>query len=237
MSILVVDNIRAEAGGNIVVQDARLEIGVGDVVFLLGPNGSGKTSLIRTIIGYPGYRVLSGRVLFENEDLTDKPMEYRVEKGLGVAHQFPPKLTGLRVSTLLESICRRKGCSVSEIAEATNISNLLEREFGKSFSGGELKRVELATLLALKPKVSLIDEPDSGVDVDSIKIIGDVIKRLIDSSPYKAALIVTHTAMIAKYVQPTKICLMLNKRIEYCGGPELLGEVFEHGFKTVARRD
>ncbi len=232
MKLLEVRDLTVEAGGRIIVADSNLEMDEGEVVYLLGPNGTGKTSLIRSIIGYPGYNVVKGRILLMGEDVTETPMEYRVAKGLGLAHQIPPRLSGLKVRTLLEAICSRTKCDPEEVASVTQIQHLLERDFGRSFSGGELKRVELATLLAMKPKISFIDEPDSGVDVDSVKLIADGIRRLMDVS--SSILVITHTAMITKYIKPTRVCLMINKRVEYCGGPELLEEVFEHGFKGMA---
>jgi len=235
MGLLEVQDLTVEAGGKVVVDNTSLALEEGEVLYLLGPNGTGKTSLIRSIVGYPGYNIVRGRVLLEGEDLTGKPMEYRVSRGLGLAHQLPPKLSGLRVRALLDAICSRTKCSADEIASALQIQYLLDRDFGRGFSGGELKRVELATLLAMRPKVGLIDEPDSGVDVDSVKVIADGIRALMGVS--RSVLIVTHSALISKYIRPTRVCLMLNRRIQYCGGPELVEEVFEHGFKGLVRGD
>lgn len=234
MKVLEVSDLKVSVGGRVVVNGASFEVGEGDVFFLLGPNGSGKSTLLRAIVGYPGLEVLSGRIIFEGVDVTGLAMEERVARGLTIAHQIPPKLTGVKCKQLLESLCRKTGCDPYEVANDLEINHLLERDFGRGFSGGELKRAEMAMLLAQKPKLPLIDEPDSGVDVDSIAIIAKAIKRLIESSPYRSALIVTHSALISRYIKPTRVCIMIKGSIRLCGGPEVVEEVFSFGFKELA---
>lgn len=234
MPVLEVDDLRVSVGGRVVVNGASLRVEEDNVFFLLGPNGSGKSTLLRAIVGYPGLEVTSGRIVFEGVDITGKSMEERVAMGLTLAHQIPPRLTGIKCRQLLESLCKKTGCDPYEISNDLEINHLLEREFGKGFSGGELKRAEMAMLLAQKPKLPLIDEPDSGVDVDSIAIIAKAIKKLVETSPYRSALIVTHSALISRYVKPTKVCIMIKGSIRVCGGPEIVEEVFSFGFKELA---
>jgi Fe-S cluster assembly ATP-binding protein len=234
-NIMCVDRLSVGVGNRIVLKDVSFSIDRENILFLLGPNGAGKTSLLRTLIGYPNYNIVSGRILFDGEDVTFKSMEYRVSKGLAIAHQIPPKLTGVRVRDLLNSICRKTGCSANEIADDIEINYLLNREFGKGFSGGELKRIEIATLIAQKPKLAFIDEPDSGVDVDSIALIAKAIRKLVNSSIYRSIVIITHSAAIAKYIRPTHVCIMMSGSIKLCGDESLLDEVFSYGFKGMAR--
>ncbi|MEM0490007.1 MAG: ATP-binding cassette domain-containing protein [Ignisphaera sp.] len=234
MEVLKIDNLSVVVGGRFVVKDVSLTIDRNEIVFLLGPNGAGKSSLLKALIGYPGYTIVSGRLYFDSEDITDSSMEVRVSKGLALAHQIPPKLLGVKARSLLEALCRRTGCDVYEIANELGIIHLLDREFGKGFSGGELKRIEMSMLLAQKPKLALIDEPDSGVDVDSIAVIAKAIKRIIDISPYKSIVIVTHSALISKYIEPTKVCILISGNVKVCGGRELIDEVFSHGFRELA---
>ncbi|ADM27140.1 ABC transporter related [Ignisphaera aggregans DSM 17230] len=232
--VLVVDRLKIGIGDKIVIEDANLSVSRGDIVFLLGPNGAGKSTLLRAIIGLPIYRILSGDIYFNGERITDKSMEYRVSRGLGLTYQIPPKLLGVRVVDILSNLCKRSGCNVSEISNELGIMHLLNREFGKGFSGGELKRIEMATLLAQKPRLALVDEPDSGVDIDSIEIIVKAIEHLIEVSPYRSIVIVTHTALISKYIRPTKVCIMISGSVRRCGDEDLLDEVFSHGFKNMA---
>ncbi len=233
-NILVVDHLKIGIRDKIIVEDANLSVSRGDIVFLLGPNGAGKSTLLRALIGLPIYRILSGDIYFDGEKITDKSMGYRVSRGLGLAYQIPPKLLGVKVIDILSNLCKRSGCNVNEISSELGIEHLLSREFGKGFSGGELKRIEIATLLAQKPRLALVDEPDSGVDVDSIEIIVKAIEHLIDVSPYRSIVIVTHTALISKYIRPTKVCIMISGVVKRCGDEDLLNEVFSHGFKNMA---
>ncbi|MDK6029006.1 ATP-binding cassette domain-containing protein [Ignisphaera sp. 4213-co] len=234
MSVLLLKNVSIAVSEKIVLEDVNMSVEKNDVVFLLGPNGAGKTTLLRALVGFPGYNIVSGRIFFEGEDITNTSMETRVSKGIAIAHQIPPKLMGVRVRQLLEALCHKNKCDVYEIADDLGILHLLDREFGKGFSGGELKRVEIATLLAQKPKLALIDEPDSGVDVDSIEIVAKAIKKVIELSPYKSAIIVTHSALISRYIEPTKVCIIASKAIRACNGKELIDEVFKHGFRELA---
>lgn len=233
--VMCVSELMVSVGARTVLKSVNFTVKRDDILFLLGPNGAGKTSLLRALIGYPNYNVISGRVVFDGEDITYSPMEYRVSKGLAIAHQIPPKLTGVRVRDLLNSICKKTGCVVDEIADELEINYLLNREFGKGFSGGELKRIEIATIIAQRPKLAFVDEPDSGVDVDSIELIARALKRLVSSSLYKSIVIITHSASIAKYIRPTDVCIMMSGSIKFCGDESILEEVFSYGFKGVAR--
>lgn len=233
MEVLKIDKITVATGERIVVKDVLLSVDKNDIVYLLGPNGAGKSSLLRALIGYPGYTILSGEIYFEGENITNTPMEVRIGKGLALAHQIPPKLLGIKVKHLLEALCKRTGCNSYEIVNELNLVHLIDREFGKGFSGGELKRVEMAMLLAQKPRLALIDEPDSGVDVDSIAIIAKAIKKIVENSPYKSLVVVTHSAAIARYVQPTKVCILVSGGVKMCDGEELIDEVFSHGFREL----
>jgi len=233
--LLEIRDLSVAVGSKIIVKNTTIMLDKNTVLFLLGPNGSGKSTLLKAIIGYPGFEIVSGSIIYENEDITSKPIEYRVSKGLTIAHQIPPKLTGVRVRQLLEAICRKTGCDPLEIASDLEIKHLLEREFGKGFSGGELKRVEIAMIMAQKPKLPLIDEPDSGVDVDSIEIIARGIEKIVNDTPFKSTIIVTHSAQIAKYIKPALTCIMISGEVKTCSGPELLSEVFEHGFRELVR--
>jgi len=235
--VLEVKNLSVATSSRVIVNRANLVLEENTVLFLLGPNGSGKSTLLRAIIGYPGLEVLSGSIVFEEEEITEKPMEYRVSRGLALAHQIPPKLTGVRVRQLLEVLCRKTRCDPIEVARDLEITHLLDREFGKGFSGGELKRAEIAMLFAQKPRLPLIDEPDSGVDVDSIEIIAGAIKRLAAETPHRSVVIVTHSAQISKFIKPTVTCIMISGEVKTCSGPELLSEVFEHGFRELVGKN
>jgi Fe-S cluster assembly ATP-binding protein len=233
--VLRVENLSIDVYGKVVVRGVDITLSEGEILYVVGPNGSGKTTLLRGLAGYPGYREVSGRVIFGGEDITGTSADYRVSKGIALAHQIPPKISGLRTRDLLAYVARKFGSGdVEEVVKLLDIGYLMDREFGRGFSGGELKRVELATLLLLRPKLALIDEPDSGVDVDSVMLVAEGIRRLSELSPYRTVVVVSHTAFVARYVRPSKVCVMSSGTLLRCGGPELLDEVMRYGFKRVA---
>ena len=218
--MLQVVNLAVSVEGKLVVRRAVLEVGEGEVVYLLGPNASGKTTLIRAIMGFPSYKVVRGKVIFKGKDITNLPLESRVRLGLGMTYQIPPKVDGIKVSELLREVLRRRN-ALNEYDEIVN----------KGFSGGEMKRVEVALLMAQSPTLALVDEPDSGVDVESIMYIAEGLKKLLSGGCCRSMVIVTHTAFITKYLRPSKVCVMKDGVTRACGGEELLDEVMKEGFK------
>jgi Fe-S cluster assembly ATP-binding protein len=199
-----VEGLSVAVGGSPLLSDISFSLSRGEILYVLGPNGAGKTSLLKAIMSIPGYEVIRGRILLEGEDVTNlKPFE-KAQKGLALAFQTPPRLHGVRVEALLTYICKHTGCDVHEVAKTVGIEHLLDREVGR-LSGGESKRVELATVLAQRPKVALIDEPDSGVDVESLSVVAQGLKQLASEA---ALVIVTHGAHIARYLSPHKACIL-----------------------------
>jgi Fe-S cluster assembly ATP-binding protein len=233
MKLLAVKNLKVSVGGVEVVRNASLEVGRDEALYILGPNGSGKTSLIKAIIGYPGYEITEGKILFEDKDVTNYTLEDRVKLGLGTAYQFPPKIVGVKVGQLIKFLLKKRNAldMYDYIIKVLNIGHLIDRDFNCGFSGGEMKRVEIAMLLAQMPKLALIDEPDSGVDVESVMYIAEGIREFIKNSPHKSVIVVTHSGLISKYVKPTKVCIMVEGIIKRCGSSELLHEVLERGFR------
>ena len=198
--MLKLENLHVSIDGRLVLRGVDLEIGDGEVHVLFGPNGSGKTSLAMSILGYPGYRVLSGRIIFDGVDITDKPMDERVRMGIGVVFQNPPKIYGIRLKDLIKMISKSKlnSAEISGLMDRLNIdSNLLNRYLNVGFSGGEIKRSEIAQVLAMKPKLMILDEPDSGVDLDNLQLIG---RELAENFKDRSGLIITHHGYILNYV-------------------------------------
>ncbi len=236
MSVLSVEDLAVSCNDRIVVEYARLSLNSGDVAVLLGPNASGKSSLLNAIAGHPRYKVVRGRIRLFGVDVTNSSAKERIELGLGIAVQNPPKLKGVKLGMLLESIVKKRGGGeeeVKRIAKMLAIEHLLDREFGMGFSGGELKRAEIALLIAQQPRIALVDEPDSGVDVDSVMVIASALEELLSESA-EAMLIVTHSGMIVKHVRCSKVYVMLNKRI-VLESPEfrVVDEVLSKGFKWI----
>ncbi|MBC7110062.1 MAG: ABC transporter ATP-binding protein, partial [Archaeoglobi archaeon] len=180
--MLVVEDLRVEVGGREILKGVDLVIGDGERHVLFGPNGSGKSTLLMTIMGFPNYRVKSGRIEFNGVDITDMPVNERAKLGIALAYQHPPSIRGVRLEDMIK-ICSGKeeiGEKERELLEKLKISpDFLKRDVNSGFSGGEVKRSEILQLLLMKPKLAMMDEPDSGVDVENIEVVGNAINELL----------------------------------------------------------
>lgn len=229
-------NLCVNVDGYELLRGVNLAVPDGEVHALLGPNGSGKTSLIMTIMGYPEYRVRQGQILFNGEDICGLDITARSRLGIGIAHQRPPTMGGVKLRQILNYITANDSQHASAVASLVKDFHMearLDREVNAHLSGGEIKRSELLQLLATHPRLVLLDEPDSGVDVESLELMGKMVNRLFSadvSHPAKrrSGIIITHTAHILKYVQADKAHVMLDGRIGCSGNPNLI-------FDTVNR--
>ncbi len=236
MSRLEVDSLVALVDGSEIVRGVSLTVQSGDKVLLFGPNGAGKTTLLSAIAGLPRVRVASGRVLLDGEDVTPLPAFERARRGIALGYQIPPELTGVKVSRLANLIAERYGTRdlLQQLAEMLEIEYLVERDAFKGFSGGERKRVEVFLTALMKPKFALLDEPDSGVDVDSVKLIARAINFLVEY--FKAGVVVvTHTRLLAEYLGGRAMGYVLNNGRIACAGNALdvLDRLEKRGFEGV----
>jgi len=233
--VLRVDNLTAKIKDKIVLKDISFKLDVGQNILLMGPNASGKTSLVQVILGNPNFKIINGRIYFEERDITDLSLEERVKLGISASFQFPPKLRGIKLRRLVEKILRKRGVSdiegeVTRLAKLLRLDNLIDRDFNIGFSGGEMRRAELMLLLAQNPKLVLLDEIDSGVDVENIAVIGRALNEFLSNSG-RASLIVSHTGFIARYIKFDRACVMVDGRIVCWTKPEVvLKTVLEYGF-------
>jgi len=213
MKILEVENLRVSVGAKIVLDRVNLSLSKGEVYSIFGPNGSGKTSLISSIIGIPSYKVMGGRIRFEGKDITRLPIYERAKLGIFCAFQNPPSIRGVKVNDFLK-ILGYEGDNPLRIFGLSD--EFLEREVNVGFSGGEKKKFEVAQIFALKPKLLLLDEIDSGVDVESLKIVGRRLSSYIKENKI-STLVITHHGEILRYLKPRKASVMLNGKI-VCSG-------------------
>lgn len=245
MADLVVENLHVEVEGKEVLKGVNLEVNRGEVHVLMGPNGSGKTTLSLALMGHPKYKITKGRILLEGEDITGLEPHERARKGLFLAFQNPIEISGVRLSTLLALEANRVfGSSIKpeetlsvirDVAKRVGLSeSLLNRNVFEGFSGGEKKRTEIAQMLLLKPKIAILDEPDSGVDVDGLKIIADNISKLLQENN-TGFLIITHYRRILEYVKPTKVHVMYKGKIVVSGGEELSAKIDREGYESVVK--
>lgn len=229
--MLKVEDLTVEVDGKPVLRDINLEVPKGEVHVLFGPNGSGKSSLIMSILGFPAYRVVSGRILFKGQDITSLPINERVKLGLGVAFQNPPTIRGVKLREVLERLVSQGGrySSLRELAEALNFPlDFMERDLNLGFSGGEMKKSEVIQILAQNPDFVILDEPDSGVDVENLQLIGKVIKKMIEG---KSALLITHLGYILHYVDADEAHVILDGTIVCSGRPlKILTQILNEGY-------
>ncbi|MEM3404316.1 MAG: ATP-binding cassette domain-containing protein [Nitrososphaeria archaeon] len=236
--LLDIRNLTVSVDDKQVLKNLSLSIGFGETLLLMGPNGSGKSSLIYSIIGHPSYKIKEGSIIFKGEDITYMPTEERVELGLGVSFQFPPKIHGVTIRALAKRLVERKGSGVDieAVAASLNLTNFLDREINVGFSGGEMKRVELFFLLIQQPSLVLLDEPDSGVDVENMAIVGNAISKLLSNESHittdkPSGMIVTHLGYISRYVITHRTYIIQNGSIICYGETEsLVKDVLKHGF-------
>jgi len=178
--MLEVKELTVAVEKHIIVKKASLKVVEGKVNVLMGPNASGKTTLLKAIMGIPGYEVVSGKILLNGEDITNDPPWIRAHKGICLAFQSLPKIR-VKIRRLVKAISEKHSSTniVDYALEKLSLKYLFERSLGQGLSGGEEKRTELLTVILQKPKIALLDEPDSGVDIESIRIIADVVNDLV----------------------------------------------------------
>ncbi len=228
--MLRVENLYVEVGGKTVVKDVQLFIKENEVVVLFGPNGSGKTSLVKAIMGFGGYSIKKGRILFKNKDVTFIPIEERVKLGIGLMPQHPPKVRGVKLIQLAEFLCNDRE-RIKNLAESFLLQDLLYRDVNVDFSGGEIKRSELFQLFLQNPDLLLLDEPESGVDIENISIMGKMLRKYLENKG-KSALIITHTGYILDYVPAHKGYVMIEGSLHCVGSPkEIFKRIKEVGYE------
>jgi Fe-S cluster assembly ATP-binding protein len=214
MNILVVKNLSVKVEDKLILKDVTFSLTNHENHILFGPNGSGKTTLISALMGLPSYEVVSGKIYFMDTDITDKSVEERARLGMVVSFQNPPEITGVKLADLLK-LCLDKNPTDNfteeeqALIDAFRLTDFLDRDINVGFSGGERKRSEILQLIFLKPKLLLLDEPDSGVDVESLRLIAGEIQRYVERSG-SSALIITHKGDILDYVRAKYGCVLLD---------------------------
>ncbi|MFN4227138.1 MAG: ATP-binding cassette domain-containing protein [Candidatus Ratteibacteria bacterium] len=223
--MLKIENISVKGGDSLILKDVSLSINENERMVIFGPNGSGKSTLIKSIIGISNYKIVKGRIFFNNVDITDIPISERAKMGIGIMFQNPPKIYGIKISQLARYLSKNEQ-EIKEIAEKLKVDELLKRDLNVDLSGGEIKRVELFQILLQKPKLLLLDEPESGVDIENISIMGNVLNDYIQKTKC-SALIITHTGYILDYVKGEKGCVMINGKITCQSDPQIVFDMIK----------
>ncbi len=237
--MLEVKQLSVAVEGREILKDVNLSIGTGETHVLFGPNGSGKTTLLMAIMGFPRYQVTRGKILFKGKDITRLPVDERARLGIGMSFQRPPVVRGVKTRDMVGASMgnRVDEAAIDKLAERANMTELLAREINYGFSGGEIKRSELMQLLAQRPELTLFDEPESGVDLVNIALIGELMNQLLEKDcPIRfrkcMGLIITHTGHILDFVNARTGYIMLDGRIGCEGDPrEILATIKKKGYK------
>lgn len=249
--MLKIENLHVQIGDKKVLKGVNLEINKNETFILFGPNGSGKTSLLMTLMGFSGYEVTKGRIVFRGEDITSMPIYDRARLGLGMSFQRPPTINGLKTRDLVRICARERDVQVEELASRVNMVDFLDRDINAGFSGGEIKRSELLQLMAQEPKLLLFDEPESGVDLENMTLIGKMVRSLLDgwlapspeismkelrSRTDVAGLIITHTGYILDYVNADRGMVMYDGVLCCEARPrDILEHISEYGYGECVR--
>ena len=226
-----------------ILHDINLTIGQGETHVLFGPNGSGKTTLLMAIMGFPRYQITRGSIIFKGKDITSAPLDERARLGIGMSFQRPPVVRGVKTQDMVSASLGDRGdeATITTLAERANMTDLLDRDINYGFSGGEIKRSELMQLQAQRPELTLLDEPESGVDLVNIALIGELINELLEKGCHIRerrcmGLIITHTGHILNYVNARTGYVMVNGRISCGGDPhEILATIKEKGYEECVR--
>jgi Fe-S cluster assembly ATP-binding protein len=244
--VLEIKGLRASAGDNEILRGISLSIRKGEVHAIMGPNGSGKSTLAQVLAGHPAYEVTAGQVLFEGQDLLDLEPEERAQAGLFLAFQYPVEIPGVTNAYFLRAAYNaiRKARGLEEV-DPMDFLDILEtklktvdwepeimsRAVNAGFSGGEKKRNEILQLAVLEPKLGILDETDSGLDIDALRIVAAGVNQL--RSPERSFLVVTHYQRLLNHIVPDVVHVLVNGRIAKSGGKELALELEARGYDWV----
>lgn len=240
--LLAVEDLHVRVDDREVLRGVDITIGEGETHVLLGPNGGGKTTLLNTIMGMPGYTVTAGSIRFRGIELLGMPLDERARLGIGMAFQRPPSVRGVRLRQLI-AVAASGGTGgdehetlVGELTEELDLERMVNRDVNMGFSGGEMKRSEMAQLLAQRPSLALFDEPESGVDLDNIAVVGEAMNALLKgeraNATGAAGLIVTHTGHILHYVNADAGHVLFNGQVACKANPlDLIEEIGRQGYE------
>jgi Fe-S cluster assembly ATP-binding protein len=238
-----VQQLHVSVEGTPILKGVDLVVESGQVHALMGPNGSGKSTLANSLLGNPAYDVTSGRILFKGEDITGWPADVRGKAGVFLAFQYPEEIPGVPVAQFLrQALSARRGTDLSVLELRVSIMEWMKRlgmdpAFGdrylnEGFSGGEKKRNEVLQMAILEPEVAILDETDSGLDIDALEVVARGVQAVMESRPELGVLVVTHYHRILDQLKPQVVHLLVDGRIVTSGGPELAVRIEQEGYEA-----
>ena len=248
MALLEIKNLHVEVDGNKILNGLDLAVGKGEVHAIMGPNGSGKSTLAYALMGHPGYEITEGEILLDGVNVVELAADERAQRGLFLAFQYPHAVPGVTVASFLRSALNaiRKARAGGEDdpvkipefrKELTSVMEELKipkemagRYLNEGFSGGEKKRVEILQMALLKPRIAVLDETDSGLDIDALRIVAHGVRKLV--GPEMGALVITHYQRILNYITPDFVHVFVDGKIVEEGGPELAHKLEAEGYEA-----
>ncbi len=243
MSTLEIKDLHVSVDGIQILKGINLEIKSGDVNTIMGPNGSGKSTLAYTLMGHPKYRIEKGQILLDGENITNLSPDKRAKRGLFLSFQYPQEVSGVTLANFLRTALNslnEKKISVMDfkklfdekVALLNMDPSLSKRYLNEGFSGGEKKKAEILQLAVLQPKIAILDETDSGTDVDALKTISNGI-NVVAKQQNMGILLITHYDRILQYIKTDKVHILVDGKIVKTGGPELATHIEEAGYQKL----
>lgn len=244
--MLKIENLHASIGDKEILKGINLTVGKGEVHAIMGPNGSGKSTLSSVLVGHPSYEVTEGSVTFEGEDILELEPEERAHRGLFLSFQYPVEIPGVSMVNFMRAALneRRKAAGLDPLPAADFLklmkqkrelveldNKLASRSVNEGFSGGEKKRNEIFQMAMLEPKLAILDETDSGLDIDALRIVAKGVNEL--RSPENSTIVITHYQRLLDYIRPDFVHVLYKGRIVRSGGPELALELEERGYDWI----
>jgi len=251
MSDLKIINLHVEVDGKEILKGLNLTVPMGQVHAIMGPNGTGKSTLAYTLMGHPGYNVTQGEVIYKDRNILSLPVDERSRMGFFLAFQYPVSISGVTVANFIRTALnsRRKAQNpmdkgvplvefrklLKEKMEFLKMdSSFAGRYLNEGFSGGEKKRAEILQMAALKPEIAILDETDSGLDIDALRIVSEGVMAL--RNPEMSILVITHYQRILNYIKPDRIHIMIDGRVVETGGPEMALDLEQRGYDWVREK-
>lgn len=252
MSTLSIKNLHVNIDGKPILQGVNLEVPQGQVHAIMGPNGTGKSTLASTLLGHPSYEVVEGEVRFKDQDILKLRTDERSRMGLFLAFQYPVSIPGVTVANFLRTALNArkkavnpedKGIAIPEfrkllkekMEELKIDSSFAGRYLNEGFSGGEKKRIEVLQMAVLQPEIAILDEIDSGLDIDALRIVSEGVNLLRDKQNL-GVLVITHYQRLLNYIKPDVVHVMMDGKIVESGGPELAVNLEERGYEWVREK-
>ena len=244
--MLKIENLHASIGDKEILKGINLTVGKGEVHAIMGPNGSGKSTLSSVLVGHPTYEVTEGSVTFEGEDILELEPEERAHRGLFLSFQYPVEIPGVSMVNFMRAALneRRKAAGLDPLPAAEFLklmkqkrelveldNKLASRSVNEGFSGGEKKRNEIFQMAMHEPKLAILDETDSGLDIDALRIVAKGVNEL--RSPENSTIVITHYQRLLDYIRPDFVHVLYKGRIVRSGGPELALELEERGYDWI----